>query len=140
MTLLFGHDKTVGEWVGNKVRKPFLSPFTSIGVLDREGTLIGGFVFNDFTGTSIEMSVAGKGIFSRGAWRGVINYVFEQLKCSRLQIHTSRKNKTIKNIAPKVGFVFEGKSRNFYGENQSALVYSLTTNDLPAFKKRWGLN
>lgn len=137
--LLFGHDQSVAEWVALKVKKQFHAPFTSIGVLNRDGTLIGGFVFNDFTGNSIEMSIAGKGVFSRSVWRGIINYVFDQLKCSRLQMHTNEKNKRVKKLAPRLGFMFEGKSRNFYGK-EDGFVYSLVEQDLPAFRSRWRLD
>lgn len=138
MTLLFGHDKTVSEWVSVKVKKQFHEPFTSIGVLNREGTLTGGFIFNDFTGNSIEMSIAGKGVFSRGVWKAVINYVFDQLKCSRLQMRTHRKNSLVKKLAPRLGFVCEGKARNFYGK-EDAFVYSLVESDLDTFRSRWRL-
>lgn len=136
--MLFGHDETVAGWVSSKVNKDFQKPFTSIGVLNSDGRLIGGFVFNDFTGSSIEMSIAGKGVFSRGIWRGVINYVFGQLKCSRLQMHTNENNKQVKKLAPRLGFTFEGKSRNFYGKD-GACVYSLVKADLDAFQSRWRL-
>lgn len=137
--ILFGHDKTIGEWVGNKINKPFFEPFTTMGVINKDGLLIGGFVFNTHTGDSIEMSLAGKGVARRSVWRAILAYVFGQLKCSRLQIHTSVDNKIVKKLAPKLGFTFEGKSRNFYGENRDGLMYSFIRNDIDKFNKRWRL-
>ncbi len=137
--ILFGHDQTVAEWVSQKVKKPFHPPFTAIGVLNCEGTLIGGFVFNDYTGDSIEMSLAGGGVARRSVWKAILAYVFGQLKCSRLQIHTRRSNKMVKKLAPKLGFVCEGKARNFYGDNEDGFVYSLVKSDLNTFRSRWRL-
>lgn len=138
MNLLLGHDETVASWVATRIGKPFHAPFTAIGTT-AEGRLTGGMVFTGFNGSSVEISLAGNGCVSRNFWRVVLNYAFEQLGCSRLQIHTARDNLTVRHIAPRAGFKFEGKSRNFYGHGRDALQYSLTTGDLPEFRKRWRL-
>ncbi len=61
MNLLLGHDQAVAEWVGARVGKPFHIVDATIGTLDRTGTLIGGMVFTGYNGSSIEMSLAGRG-------------------------------------------------------------------------------
>lgn len=137
MNLLLGHDQTVAEWVGSRVGKPFHAVDATMGVIDRSGTLAGGMVFTGFNGSSIELSLAGKG--DRGLWRAALAYVFDQLGCSRLQIHTAADNRAVRRLAPRLGFTFEGKSRNFYGHRRDALQYSLTTDDLSEFRKRWRL-
>lgn len=137
MNLLLGHDQAVSEWVGSRVGKPFHSVDSTMGVLDRQGTLTGGMVFTGFNGTCIELSLAGKG--DRSLWRAALDYVFDQLGCARLQIHTAADNRAVRRLAPRLGFTFEGKSRNFYGHGRDALQYSLTTGDLPEFRKRWRL-
>lgn len=140
MNLLLGHDKTVADWVGLRVGKPFHAVDAAIGAVDQSGRLVGGFVFTGFNGSCIELSMAGRAsVVSRGVWRAVAAYVFDQLGCSRLQIHTAADNREIRRLAPRLGFTFEGKSRNFYGHGRDALQYSLTTGDLPAFRKRWRL-
>lgn len=137
MTLLFGHDETVADWVAKqKFGRPFTPPFTAIGVLDAEGTLTGGIVFTGFNGDGIELSLAGPGVVRRGAWKAVLQYVFEQLKCSRLQAHTSASNKIVRTQLPRLGFVFEGPARRYYGRD-SGLTFSLTVDDLPAFRRKW---
>lgn len=138
MNLLLGHDPAVAAWVGSKVGKPFHAPFTAIGAIDAAGTLQGGFVFTGFNGSSIDLSLAGH-LSHRGLWRAVLAYTFDQLGCSRLQVHTATDNRSVRKLAPRLGFTFEGKSRNFYGHGRDALQYSLTTGDLPAFRKRWRL-
>ncbi len=139
MNLLLGHDQAVAEWVGARVGKPFHAVDATIGAVDRTGTLAGGLVFTGFNGSSIEVSLAGAGVMTRGLWRAVLAYVFDQLGCARLQIHTAADNRGVRKLAPRAGFTFEGKSRNFYGHGRDALQFSLTSQDLPEFRKRWRL-
>lgn len=138
MNLLFGHDETVAAWVGRIVGKPFQAPFTTIGVIDREGTLRGGFVFTTYTGDAIELSLAGRGCADRRVWAGVLDYVFVQLGCKRLAIHTRKSNRAVRKQAPRLGFKFEGIARSLYGD-EDGLCYSLTANDLAPFRSRWKL-
>ncbi len=137
MNLLLGHDKTVAEWVGSRIHKPFHPPFSAIGAVDATGRLQGGFVFTGYNGSTVELSLAGR--TDRGLWRAMLAYAFEQLGCSRLQIHTERDNLTVRHLAPRLGFTFEGKARNFYGQGRDALQYSLISDDLQAFRARWRL-
>lgn len=136
MTVLFGHDESVAEWVGKQVGKPFAPPFVAFGAINSEGTLTAGAVFTNYQKDSIELSIAGHGVIQRGLWHAIINYVFDQLACSRLGIVTSERNKAVRRMAPQMGFTFEGKLRKKFGSSDG-FVYSLIDDDLPAFRKRW---
>ncbi len=135
--VFFDCPEQVAEFVARFSGKPFHHPFTTIGVHDN-GTLTGGFVFTGFNGDGIEVSVAGRGVASRGAWRAACAYAFDQLGCARLQMHTRRSNKAVRRILPRFGMTFEGVARRFYG-NEDGLVFSLTADDLAAFRARWRL-
>ncbi len=138
MNLLFGHDKTVAEWVAKQAHsKPPIAPFTAFGFLDGQGTLVGGCVFTGYNGDCIELSLAGRGSATRAAMAAVASYVFEQLGCKRLQMHTNRRNKhTLRMLAGRLGVRYEGVARRFFGKDDG-IVYSLTVDDLPAFKAKW---
>lgn len=139
MTLLFGHDRAVADWVGMKVGKPFSDPFTAIGVIDGHGTLVGGAVFNGHSKEAgIEISIAGRGVVCRQFWKTCASYVFDQLKCVRLSIHTSNKknNKRVRKMANDFGFVFEGIERKKYG-TYDAVRYAITVDDLPKIREKW---
>jgi hypothetical protein len=136
--ILLGHDESVAEWVGRQCGKPFTPPYTAIGVIDKGGTLRAGAVFNGFNGDGIEISWAGRLVRSREGWGAVIAYVFGQLGCKRLQVHTRASNVQARRALPRAGFKFEGTSRMWYG-NEHGLCYSLTTADLAQFRARWGL-
>jgi RimJ/RimL family protein N-acetyltransferase len=136
--LVFGHDETIAEWVGKKVGKPFHKPYTAFGVIDEQGTLTGGFVFTGYNGDGIEMSLAGKGCVTRGAMCAVLDYVFRQQGCKRLQVHTRRSNKQVcrllRRLCGQEGY--EGIARKFYGD-EDGIVYALTTPE--KFRERWKL-
>jgi hypothetical protein len=137
MNLLFGYDTVVAEWVGRMTGKPFTTFDHAFGVIDGGGTLRGGFVFTGHNGTSIELSLAGNGVATRGAMAAVISYVFDQLKCSRLQMHTRRSNKRVLRQVARL-MRYEGVARSFYGR-EDGVCYALTTADLPAFRSKWRL-
>lgn len=138
MTVIFGHDQTIAEWVGKKVGKPFSPPYVAFGTINSEGTLTSGVVFTNYQKDSIELSLAGHGVIQRSLWFAIINYVFDQLACSRLGIVTNERNKAVRRMAPKMGFKFEGPLRKRFGD-EDGFSYSLTDDDLPEFRKRWNL-
>lgn len=138
--ILLGHDEIVSDWVGKINGKPFIEVCKAIGIVNDDGRLTGGYVFTGYNGSSIEVSLAGKASITRGGWRVVTAYVFDQLKCSRLQVHTSMKNKRVRKIIgnsfPKGSF--EGISHRFYGDSDAA-TYALTIDNLAAFRAKWRL-
>lgn len=135
--LLFGHDDIVASWVGQITGKPFHTPYTTIGIV-RDGELTGAFVFTGFNGDGIELSLAGRGVAARGAWRAVLHYVFDQLGCVRLQMHTRRSNKVVRRSLSRMlpRQCFEGVARRFYGD-EDGICFALTRNDLSAFRDKW---
>ena len=136
--LLFGHDKTVAEWVAKQAHsKPPVAPFTAFGLVDRRGTLVGGAVFTGYNGDTVELSLAGRAMATRSGWAAIIKYVFEQLGCSRLQMHTKRSNRRVlRMLANRLGVRYEGVARRYFGKDDG-VVYSMTVDDLAAFKAKW---
>lgn len=137
--ILLGHDQAVADWVGKITGKPFHAPFTTIGIIDSEGTLTGGYVFTGYNGDGVELSLAGRGVVSRDGWKAVLDYVFGQMGCVRLQMHTSRRNKRVcKNLHELFPKGFEGIAKKFYGRDDG-VCFALTTDDLATFRARWKL-
>lgn len=136
--IVLNQSEAVAEWVARFSGKPFHLPYEAIGITDANGALTGGFVFTGYNGDGIEVSVAGRGIASRSAWRAAVAYVFDQLGCKRLQMHTRKSNAVVRRILPKFGMRYEGTARRFYGD-ENGLIFSLTTDDLSAFRARWRL-
>lgn len=138
--LLFGHDATVAEWVAKQASsKPPVEPYTAFGFVTPEGRLRGGAVFTGYNGDTIELSLAGRAAATRTAWAAITNYAFEQLGCSRLQMHTNRRNKyVLRMLAGKLGVRYEGVAKHYFGKDDG-VVYALTTDELGAFRKKWKL-
>ncbi len=146
MNLLFGHDKSVAEWVARQANsKAPTADFSAFGFVDGAGALIGGCVFTGYNGTSVELSMAGRAAATRTGWAAILSYVFDQLGCVRLQMHTSQRNKRVKRmLAPPIGkgglgVRYEGVAKHYFGRGKDAVVYALTIDEIAAFRAKWKL-
>lgn len=142
MRLVFGNYQKIADWVGERCGVEFYTVDSAIGIANDVGEMVGGYVFTGHDRNGIELSLAGRAVVYRGGWCAVIDYVFRQIGCVRLQSHTKRSNKPVlRMLADKktgLGWRFEGVARRYYG-NEDGMVYSLTVDDLPAFIERWKL-
>lgn len=121
--VLLGEDEIVRSWVSQKTGDHYAEGET-LGILSTEGRLVGGFVFTNHTGASIDMSLAGKGCVTRFAWQAAGEFVFGMKRCQRLQVVTRHSNKTVRRMAPRFKMKFEGRLRRFYGD-EDGLLFSL---------------
>lgn len=137
--LVFGRDELVAGWMARIAGKSFYPPFTTIGIA-KDGELTGAMIFTGFNGDGIELSLAGRGAASRGAWRAALHYAFDQLQCERMQMHTRRSNKVVCRLLSRMlpKRCFEGVARSFYG-NEDGICFALTRADLPELCSRWRL-
>lgn len=123
MNLVFGHDDTVNQWIEMRHGVAVVqTPSVSIGVINNDGVLRGAFVTTWKNDTTAELHLYGK--TSNDTWKRYFSWVFEH--CHRLEVRTSKKNRTIKRAAPKFGFKFQGAEPDFYGPDRHALVYYMT--------------
>lgn len=102
----------------------FHPPYQAIGWEGEDGTLLGGAVFNNYTGANIEVSLAGRGAMTRQAFRDMARYVFGQLRVRRVTAHCKAQgNARLINQAVRGGFAKEGfRSRWFLDDDGVALV------------------
>jgi hypothetical protein len=131
--LVFGEDALVAHWVGLNLGVAIHPPFTAIGGTVDGQTLCAGAVFNDFNGSNIEITLFGPGCFTRGNVRAMYHYAFVQLQANRLSAKTRKRNKLVRRLLPRLGFVFEGTLKNYYGMGEDALTFRLD----PAVAKKW---
>lgn len=130
MRLILGQDEIIAEYVGHGLKRKFTPPFVAMGWVREYGDqwrLVAGAVFNDFNGTNLEISIYGPGALTRQTIRQCFRYVFVQCSCSRLTARTERGNVVMRRLLPKLGFVFEGEMKHYYGptKKQNALVFRL---------------
>ena len=125
MNLVFGHDATVNAWieqtVGWLVNK---TPSVSAGAIDADGVLRGALVLTWQSETAAEMHLAGR--ISNDVLKAWFGFVFGRAGIHRLEVRTSKKNRTIKRAAPKFGFRYESVAKSFYGPGHDAVVYVMT--------------
>lgn len=124
MIFLTGENDIVSAFVSSKTGDQYVDVMRTLGILTPEGRIVGGFVLTNYTGHGVELSVAGKGCVSRGAWRELGDIVFRELACQRLSVTTRRSNKRVRKMAPRFKFKFEGIARRFYGD-EDGIVFSL---------------
>jgi RimJ/RimL family protein N-acetyltransferase len=124
MIFLRDEDAIVSAYVAGQTGDQYTDVMRTLGILNHQGRLIGGFVVTNYSGHGVELSIAGRGCVSRDAWNAIGGIVFGELGCQRLSVTTRRSNKRVRKMAPKFKFKFEGIARRFYGD-EDGIVFSL---------------
>ena len=123
---MLGQDAAVAKWVGEKYGGTILGPQWAPGIVDNDGQLRGGFIIRANSGTTCELTVYSDQALTHGIARALFRYIFDALGFVRCVIHTAKSNRIVKRAVPKLGFRFEGTARNFYGQGEDALQFSMT--------------
>ena len=119
----------IGLFFSEKLGRAMVPPFQALA-FSYDDKIKAAFLFNDYTIGNIEIHIWAPGAISRLKWRYILNYVFNQLKCSRLTAKFEPTNDTLKKILPRLGFEYEATLKHYYGprDEQSALVYRVDRN------------
>ncbi|WP_141339700.1 GNAT family protein [Bradyrhizobium sp. USDA 3458] len=140
-SLLLGADEFIAQMVQSRI--PHMrdsngfGSCVAIGVV-RRGVLLGGAVFHNFRGHDIEMSAA----FDRPDWclpgtmRGLYDYPFNQLGCTRMTTITARGNKHAREIDERMGFKLEGVIRKGISPTEDAFVFGMLKSECRWIKDR----
>lgn len=118
-------DERVARFVGERCGTVLCPPYTAMGI-EREGQVVAGAVFNNYTRFDVEVTVAG-GPFSRGFISAVGDYVFEQIGCLRMSITTEQEE--VIEIAKRLGAQTEGLKRNRFGKGRDATILGILRED-----------
>lgn len=124
MKLVFGHDATVTEWAARQNGGLGRQPDYAWGVIDADGVLVGALLLHVYNPWTAELEVHGK--TSNDVAKEFFGLVFGPMGVERLEVKTTRNNKTVKKNAPKWGFVFDGSRKRYYGPLGDALAYYMT--------------
>lgn len=119
MRLVFGEDQHVADWVSERLGVHIAPPFTAIGATKDGRSLCAGAVFNRWNKFDIEIHLAGPGCMTRGNLRGVFHYVFVQIGAIRATAVTKRSNAPMRRLLPRLGFQFEGVSKQYFGPSRA---------------------
>lgn len=119
-------DASVVAYLEKNLKVKFSAPYYAIGFATNEGRVLAGFLFNDFNGSNIEMSIAIEpGGLHRPILKAVAEYVFDGLKCRRLSAKIKRSNKRALKAAYRFGFRYEGISKHYFPDSDAVRFFML---------------
>lgn len=124
MMLLRDEPEIVSAFVAGQTGDQYTDVMRAIGILSREGRIIGGVLLTNYTGFGVELTMAGKGCISRSAWQAIGDMAFGELGCERISVTTRKSNKRVCRLAPRLKFKFEGVARRYYGK-EDGVMFSL---------------
>ncbi len=131
MRLIWGHDAAVAEWVGARLDIADFGLCVALGVVDRQGSLIGGCIFNNYRHPNIEATIATTSPrwCSRGVLSGIFAYPFRQLRCTRVTAITEVMNQPARAFLCRLGFQEEGTLRKAFPGGIDAVVHGMLTEE-----------
>lgn len=123
---------TPGDW----------GQFTALGVLDNDGVLLAGVIYNHFTPWNCCMHVGalpGRSWMSRELLFAAFDYPFNQLGMRRVTGLVPKRNKRARKLDEHLGFEYEGNLRNALPDDD-LIVYGMLREKCkwisPAFASR----
>lgn len=119
-------NEAIASFIEGKLGAKFSPPYQAFGFVSDDNRPMCAFVFNDHTGSNIEMSVyAEPGGMTRGVLRYVANYVFNKNDCRRLTVRTKKRNKRVLKLAPRYGFKYESVMKHYYADDDAVVLRML---------------
>lgn len=120
----------VSGWVANRIGKDkFHLPYEALGYVGADGSVIAGFVFNNYTRNDIEVSLAADRL-PRALLKRVYFYIVHELECRRATFRTRSDNHAAQKALERLGAKLEGRQRLYFGDCD-ALVYGIMKEDFP---------
>lgn len=123
---------SIGQWYAKQKKQPLYEPFAAIGFLDYQGYMQGAAIFTNYnTGGSVAIHIYGPKCVNKANIKCVLNYVFNELKCSRLTVIIERKQKIMLKLLPRLLFKYEAVLKKYFGsEHQNdGVVFRMTSKE-----------
>lgn len=115
-------NQEIANGVADKLRITIYPPYIAYGFFTSDRRPLAAVVFNDYTGSNIEMTiVAERGGITRGVLRFIGDYVFCQLGCRRLTVRAKKENKKVKKLALRYGFKYEHVIGKYFPDDDAVL-------------------
>jgi RimJ/RimL family protein N-acetyltransferase len=132
--LLYGHDADVENFVSSLIpnTQNGFGPCRAIGVIDADGALVGGMIYNNYDPESgvIEMSGAAinKRWLNKKTLHGLFAYPFDGLHCQMVMMRNSADDKPLHRMLSNYGFSRWDIPR-FLGREKNGVLWALTDDD-----------
>ena len=125
----------IAEWFANQQNKPIYPPYSNI-IWFKDDKPVGAVLFNDYTGSSIEVHFHLPGLLNREVLSIVAKYVFDQSKCNTLIGRIHRKNKALLNVINRLGFKYLAVIPQYFGpDKQDDAILYYTNKEM--FYNKW---
>lgn len=145
MHLVMGENEHVGSWIVDRIDHFYdlrdLDHFETIGVVASDGALMAAALYNNYTGTDIQITFAAATPrwATRSNIRAFLSYPFETAGCARCTALIDRKNKRVRKLLEGLGFKLEGKHpRLLNGKGTAFSLGLLPENRCWPNGERWG--
>lgn len=106
--------------------------FTSLGLVDEDGQLVGGCVFHNYAPEAgvIELSSAStsRRWLTRPMLKGMFGYPFDQIGCQMVVLRVSERNTVMIEIAERFGFKSYRIPR-LRGRDEAEILFTFTDDD-----------
>lgn len=127
--VVYGADETICEFIRQRIPALFNGAYddrsAALGIL-KKGRLVGGVLFNMYSGNDIFMSAAfDEPCLTRANLNRLFSYPFVQLKCRRMTTITGETNTHARAIDERLGFTQEGIVRCAFPNDENAIVYGM---------------
>lgn len=128
MRIVYGEDEAIGRWVCARTAGQYLpGESRSIGMVNDDGSIVAGVLYDHYNGRSIAMHVAGEGgrWITRPLLRAAFAYPFRQLGVGKVLGFVDSTNAAARRLDEHLGFVLEATLRDA-GPHGDLLLYSMT--------------
>ena len=129
MRIIWEPREVIAGWAGGVIGVEFHPPYSAAALVDNAGEIRTAVIFTNWTGASIDVSVASTGFVHPELIKQCSEYVFDQLKCRRASFYTRPTNQKAIRALEHMGAVFEARIIAYY-EDSDALLYRLLREDL----------
>lgn len=128
----------VGPWVARHTEGTFTPEnSTCIGLLDKEGNLVAGVWYENYTKTSVMAHVAVQGPITREFLHTICHYPFEQLGVYKVIGPVKSSNEDALKFDKKMGFIEEARIEGAFPDADMVLL-TLTKDKCKYLGERYG--
>lgn len=131
ISLVFGEDEKIAQWVSEKIGGCDFTPCCAIGIV-KDGKPLAGVVYNNFiehkgASVSLEMSVAAESRewLNKQILFALFAYPFIQIGVPRVQSTMAADNAHAIEFNKRLGFTQEGYGRKAYFDGRDCVVTSM---------------
>ena len=114
--LVIDDDNRVAAWIYAKYNLFKMPINRALGIVETDGTLVGGIILQNYNGINIELSYYGPYTLTPGIVRSIARIGIAEFNVGRATVITSKKNKRLMRSLQRFGWRLEGTQRCFYGQ------------------------